>query len=227
MAAHFAEIDAAGVVLRVILAPDQAWCVDNLGGTWVQTANPDEPDPSDPSGVAYCGPGYGHDDTFPDRFAPLWVQPVTTVLDGEPAPPYPTGSLAFHNGRIWRSVTDVNVWEPGVSGWRPFSLNSVAEWIQPTGAHDAYTTDDVVSHGGSLWISTNAANVWEPGVVAGLWIPYVEAPDNIYAEWATGIVFDVADVCLYESALYACVQAHTSANNRRPSNSPTFWQLVG
>lgn len=38
------------------------------------------------------------------------------------------------------------------------------EWVQPTGAHDAYAKGAKVKHNGKKWISTADANVWEPGV---------------------------------------------------------------
>lgn len=38
------------------------------------------------------------------------------------------------------------------------------DWVQPTGAHDAYNKGDKVSHNGSHWVSAYDANVWEPGV---------------------------------------------------------------
>ena len=38
------------------------------------------------------------------------------------------------------------------------------EWIQPTGAQDAYALGDKVSHNDKHWISNANANVWEPGV---------------------------------------------------------------
>ena len=38
------------------------------------------------------------------------------------------------------------------------------EWVQPTGAHDAYPQGAVVQHGGKEWVSLTPANVWEPGV---------------------------------------------------------------
>ena len=38
------------------------------------------------------------------------------------------------------------------------------EWIQPTGAHDAYGFGAKVSHNGEKWISNTANNTWEPGV---------------------------------------------------------------
>lgn len=36
------------------------------------------------------------------------------------------------------------------------------EWIQPTGATDAYNKGDKVSHEGRHWISDVDGNVWEP-----------------------------------------------------------------
>ena len=41
---------------------------------------------------------------------------------------------------------------------------AVSEWVQPTGAQDAYQTGEQVTHNGSTWQSTIDANVWEPGV---------------------------------------------------------------
>lgn len=38
------------------------------------------------------------------------------------------------------------------------------EWVQPTGAHDAYSKGAKVSHNGKNWVSDTDSNVWEPGV---------------------------------------------------------------
>lgn len=38
------------------------------------------------------------------------------------------------------------------------------EWVQPTGAQDAYQKDAKVSHAGIHWTSDLDGNVWEPGV---------------------------------------------------------------
>lgn len=40
----------------------------------------------------------------------------------------------------------------------------IAEWIQPRGAHDAYSEGAQVIHNDSLWTSDINDNVWEPGV---------------------------------------------------------------
>ena len=48
------------------------------------------------------------------------------------------------------------------------------EWVQPTGAHDAYNKGDKVSHNEKHWISLVDANVWEPSEsVPMLWEEYV------------------------------------------------------
>jgi len=44
------------------------------------------------------------------------------------------------------------------------AVGSVAAWVQPTGAHDAYALGERVTFNGQTWESTNAANVWQPGV---------------------------------------------------------------
>ena len=58
-------------------------------------------------------------------------------------------------------------------GWEPPNVPALfkrvwteeyPEWVQPTGAHDAYAKGAKVSHNGKKWVSTADANVWEPGV---------------------------------------------------------------
>ncbi len=43
-----------------------------------------------------------------------WVQPDSTN-------PYSKGDRVTHDGRIWVSLYDNNVWEPGVYGWEETS----------------------------------------------------------------------------------------------------------
>lgn len=43
---------------------------------------------------------------------PEWVQPSSTN-------PYMKGDKVRHNGKVWVSDVDNNVWEPGVYGWEP------------------------------------------------------------------------------------------------------------
>ena len=62
-----------------------------------------------------------------------------------------------------RSQSD---WTPdvAVSLFVRVSIEEWPEWVQPTGAQDAYNKDDKVSHNGKHWVSSIDANVWEPGV---------------------------------------------------------------
>ena len=49
-------------------------------------------------------------------------------------------------------------------GTRNEHIDEYPEWVQPTGAQDAYAKDSKVTHNGKKWISSYDANVWEPGV---------------------------------------------------------------
>lgn len=83
------------------------------------------------------------------------------------------GSYWRHEGRLWR----VNAGQGHVirAGWAPgeaAALFSQAadpgedwpEWIEPTGAHNAYSKGARVRHGGKRWLSALENNTWEPGV---------------------------------------------------------------
>lgn len=149
--ALYAEKDADGKVLRVVVCDDPAWLAERLGGNWVETT-------TDHPTERYAGPGMYESDIPPQRFVREWVQPT----HAENA--YPTGAWVWHAGQVWENLTAANVWEPGVSGWRD-PINEWPAWIQPTGAHDAYPLNAKVSHNGKHWINTGSnANVWEPGV---------------------------------------------------------------
>lgn len=77
---------------------------------------------------------------------------------------YMTGDRVLFGGEVYISKIDYNVWPPDIYGWELESGGEeYPEWVQPTGAHDAYNIGDIVSHNGQLWISTVASNVWEPG----------------------------------------------------------------
>ncbi len=44
------------------------------------------------------------------------------------------------------------------------SIAEYPDWVQPTGATDAYNKGDKVTYDGKHWVSTADANVWQPGV---------------------------------------------------------------
>lgn len=94
---------------------------------------------------------------LPDGEVPDW-SPPTGAHDS-----YPLNWSVRHNNEIWYSTVAGNVWEPGVSGWRIVAPEGERpQWVQPTGAHDAYSQGDIVAHDDKVWISLINANVWEP-----------------------------------------------------------------
>lgn len=83
---------------------------------------------------------------------------------------YAVGDRVRYGELLYKCVqehTSQMDWTPdaAVSLWSRTSdpAEEWPEWIQPTGAHDAYQTGDKVSHNEKHWISTADANVWEPG----------------------------------------------------------------
>jgi len=79
---------------------------------------------------------------------------------------YMTGDRVLFNGEVYISKIDNNVWSPDTYGWdlEESGGEEFPEWVQPQGAHDAYSLGAIVSHNGQLWISTVDSNVWEPSV---------------------------------------------------------------
>lgn len=82
------------------------------------------------------------------------------------------GTILMDAGKLYRSIHDVtNVAQntkpsETPSMWTPISdpTQEYPEWVQPIGAHDAYSSGDKSSHNGKNWVSTVDGNVWEPGV---------------------------------------------------------------
>lgn len=84
---------------------------------------------------------------------------------------YVLDDIRQYNGLLYRCVqahTSQESWTPeaAASLWTRIAdpAQEWPEWIQPTGAHNAYAKGAKVSHNGKHWISDVDANVWEPGV---------------------------------------------------------------
>lgn len=82
---------------------------------------------------------------------------------------YAIGYRVAFGGNLYKCVqahTSQTDWTPDATPalWTRVSIEEWPEWIQPTGAQDAYNTGDKVSHNEKHWISTTDGNVWEPGV---------------------------------------------------------------
>lgn len=90
---------------------------------------------------------------------PKWVAGISVAV----------GERYQYNGVLYRVVqphTTQPDWTPDITPalWTVVSLEEWPEWVQPTGAQDAYMKGDKVSHNGKHWESTVDNNVWEPGV---------------------------------------------------------------
>lgn len=87
---------------------------------------------------------------------------------------YAAGDRVKHEDILYRCVqghTSQDNWTPDATPalWTRVSVEEWPEWVQPTGAQDAYMTGDKVSHIGKHWISVVDNNVWEPGSSYLLW----------------------------------------------------------
>lgn len=98
------------------------------------------------------------------------AETVTALFpDWEDGKAYAVGDRVKYNGLLYRCVqahTSQADWTPDITPalWVRTSTEEWPEWIQPTGAHDAYNKGDKVSHNEKHWISDIDANVYEPGV---------------------------------------------------------------
>lgn len=110
-----------------------------------------------------------------------WVQPLGS------SDAYLVNDLVTHNGITWRNDVSYNVWEPGVYGWTDISTTTTTtttlaisttttttvdeypQWVQPTGAGDAYNIGDKVTFEGQHYESLINANVWSPTAYPAGW----------------------------------------------------------
>lgn len=79
------------------------------------------------------------------------------------------GDRRAYEGVLYEVIqahTTQDDWTPDITPalFKKVYTEEYPEWVQPTGAHDAYAKGDKVTHNGSKWISVVDSNVWEPGV---------------------------------------------------------------
>lgn len=82
---------------------------------------------------------------------------------------YAVGDRVQHGGTLYKCVqahTSQAGWTPDATPalWVVVSIDEYPEWVQPTGAHDAYNTGDKVIYNGKYYISTIDANTYAPDV---------------------------------------------------------------
>lgn len=85
------------------------------------------------------------------------------------------GVIRFFGNNLYKCIqphTTQADWTPDLTPalWkRYFEPDDYQEWVQPTGAHDAYNTGDKAIFEGHLWESLIDANVWSPTVYPAGW----------------------------------------------------------
>lgn len=82
---------------------------------------------------------------------------------------YAIGVRVQYMGTLYKCVqahTAQPDWTPDVTPalWVTVSVEDWPEWVQPTGAHNAYNKGDKVSYNGKHYICTIDANAYAPGV---------------------------------------------------------------
>ena len=82
---------------------------------------------------------------------------------------YAAGSRVVYDGKLYKCVqahTGQADWTPDAAPalWVAVSVDAWPEWVQPTGAHDAYHRGEKVRYNGKHYICTSDANVYAPGV---------------------------------------------------------------
>ena len=79
------------------------------------------------------------------------------------------GDRVQHGGTLYKCVqahTSQADWTPDATPalWVVVSIDEYPEWVQPTGAHDAYNTGDKVSYNGKHYVCTIDGNAYAPDV---------------------------------------------------------------
>ena len=82
---------------------------------------------------------------------------------------YAVNDRTQYNGTLYKCVqahTSQSDWMPSATPalWKTVSVDEYPEWVQPTGAHDAYNIGDKVTYNGQHYVCTSNANVYAPDV---------------------------------------------------------------
>ena len=119
---------------------------------------------------------------------PIWTQPLCAV------DAYNLGDIVSYNGKLYKSIINANVWAPDVypAGWEEYTestgggdsgetggegttepepppTETIPDFVQPTGAHDAYKKGDKVKFEGKIYESLIDANSYSPSAYPAGW----------------------------------------------------------
>ena len=104
--------------------------------------------------------------TLDDETALTGVELFPTWVVGKA---YAVNDRAQYNGTLYKCIqahTSQSDWMPSATPalWKTVSVDEYPEWVQPTGAHDAYNIGDKVAYNGQHYVCTSDANVYAPDV---------------------------------------------------------------
>nr|DAV90358.1 MAG TPA: ChiA1-BD-binding domain protein [Caudoviricetes sp.] len=119
---------------------------------------------------------------------PIWTQPLCAV------DAYNLGDIVSYNGKLYKSIINANVWAPDAypAGWEEYTestsggdsgetggsgttepetppTETIPDFVQPTGAHDAYKKGDKVRFEGKIYESLIDANTYSPSAYPDGW----------------------------------------------------------
>ena len=121
---------------------------------------------------------------------PIWTQPLCAV------DAYNLGDIVSYNGKLYKSIINANVWAPDAypAGWEEYTestgggdsgetgggdsgttepetppTETIPDFVQPTGAHDAYNKGDKVKFEGKIYESLIDANTYSPSAYPAGW----------------------------------------------------------
>lgn len=121
---------------------------------------------------------------------PIWTQPLCAV------DAYNLGDIVSYNGKLYKSIINANVWSPDAypAGWEEYTestgggdsgetgggdsgttepetppTETIPDFVQPTGAHDAYKKGDKVKFEGKIYESLIDANTYSPSAYPAGW----------------------------------------------------------
>ena len=82
---------------------------------------------------------------------------------------YAVNDRVRYNGALYKCIqahTSQSDWMPSDTPalWKTVSIDEYPEWVQPTGAHDAYDKGDKVSYNGKRYVCIIDANTYAPDV---------------------------------------------------------------
>ena len=104
--------------------------------------------------------------TLDDETALTGVELFPTWVVGKA---YAVNDRTQYNGTLYKCIqahTSQTDWMPSATPalWKTVSVDEYPEWVQPTGAHDAYNIGDKVTYNGQRYVCTSDGNVYAPDV---------------------------------------------------------------